>query len=94
MRIGDAHQTYAQAEALVSQVRQQHADWQSARQARLDAEQHAAAYALERERLTWQISELSDLNLQAGEWDTLGQQHQRLANAAELQSEAQIALNA
>jgi DNA repair protein RecN (Recombination protein N) len=90
----DLLDAYAQAEALVSQVRQQHADWQSARQARLDAEQHAAAYALERERLTWQISELSDLNLQAGEWDTLGQQHQRLANAAELQSEAQIALNA
>ena len=36
------------------------------------------------ERLTWQINEVNELNPQPGEWDTLGQQHQRLANAAEL----------
>ncbi len=85
---------YAQSGELVASVAERHRIWQDARQARLDAEQHAAAYALERERLTWQINEVNELNPQPGEWDTLGQQHQRLANAAELQDEARHALNA
>ena len=85
---------YAQSGELVASVAERHRVWQDARQARLDAEQHAAAYALERERLTWQINEVNELNPQPGEWDTLGQQHQRLANAAELQDEARHALNA
>lgn len=38
----------------------------------------------ERERLSWQIGELEKLNPLADEWDTLNQQHSRLANGQSL----------
>lgn len=38
----------------------------------------------EQERLTWQLDEISKLSLQAKEWETLNQLHNKLANAAGL----------
>ena len=75
---------YAGATQLARDVRAAWQDWQQARKAREDAEKRLRESEVERERLTWQIGELSELNLQADEWPQLNQQHSRLANAAEL----------
>ncbi|MFW9609758.1 MAG: DNA repair protein RecN, partial [Aquaspirillum sp.] len=65
--------------------------WQYTKAQRLEAEQHAADYESERERLEWQLQELAELTLQEGEWEQLSQQHSRLAHAAELLESAEHA---
>ena len=68
--------------------------WQRA-QAALDAAREAQdSLARERERLTWQITELDKLAPREGEWDELSQQHARLSNAQGLIDAAQAASNA
>lgn len=84
---------YAGATQLARDVRAAWQDWQQARKAREDAEKRLRESEVERERLTWQIGELSELNLQADEWPQLNQQHSRLANAAELAQSAQSAVD-
>ncbi|MFN4235926.1 MAG: DNA repair protein RecN [Vogesella sp.] len=84
---------YAGATQLARDVRAAWQDWQQARKAREDAEKRLRESEVERERLTWQIGELSELNLQADEWPQLNQQHSRLANAAELAQSAQAAVD-
>ena len=85
---------YAQSGELVASVAERHRVWQDACQARLDAEQHAAAYALERRAADLANQRSQRTEPAAGRMGHLGQQHQRLANAAELQDEARHALNA
>ena len=63
--------------------------WRECRQARIDSETHAAGYAAERNELEWQVRELESLNLAAGEWQELTEQHARLAHAASLLEAAQ-----
>ncbi len=46
----------------------------------------------ERERLEWQLEELSELAPQEGEWDTVQSEHARLANGAKLISGCQEAI--
>ena len=68
--------------------------WQALREAeRTLAEARAAQDSLqsERERLQWQIGELEKLAPQAGEWETLNQDHSRLAHAQSLIDAAQLA---
>jgi DNA repair protein RecN (Recombination protein N) len=65
-------------------------EWQRRRQARIDSETNAAAYAAERAELEWQARELESLNLAAGEWQELTEQHARLAHAASLLEAAQF----
>ncbi len=48
----------------------------------------------ERERLEWQLEELTELSPQAGEWDQIQTEHARLANGAKLISGCQEALDA
>jgi len=47
----------------------------------------------ERDRLTWQISEISKLGPLAGEWQALNAEHQRLANAQSLLEASRTALD-
>jgi DNA repair protein RecN (Recombination protein N) len=69
---------------LARQVQQA---WQTAQQARREldeARRNAAALQEERERLEWRLGELERLNLAPGEWETLGNEHSRLAHAQAL----------
>jgi DNA repair protein RecN (Recombination protein N) len=80
---------YAGCQALSHDVREAYQTWQNARRARSDAEKMARESETERERLTWQINELAELNLEPDEWNTLNQTHSRLANAVELVQSAE-----
>jgi DNA repair protein RecN (Recombination protein N) len=64
--------------------------WRERRQARLEFETNAAAYAVERTELEWQVRELESLNLAAGEWQELTEQHARLAHSVSLLEAAQF----
>lgn len=84
---------YAGSVALARDVNKAWQDWQTARRARADAERLSRESEVERERLNWQINELSELKLQPDEWSALNQSHSRLANAAELAQSAQLAVD-
>lgn len=82
--------------ALVAQTKADYQAWQHAKRALHAAQTQAENLAIERERLEWQFNELDQLNLNTGEWETLNQSHDSLANAAELlqaASEAQELLD-
>lgn len=49
-----------------------------------DAQRNAAQLEQEQERLTWQLSELEQLDLKDGEWETVNADHNRLAHAQSL----------
>lgn len=85
---------YAGAEALAREVRDAWQHWQGARRAHADAERLSRESEVERERLDWQIKELSELALGADEWNALNQTHSRLANAAELVQSSHMAVDA
>lgn len=59
-----------------------------------EARAQQADLARERERLQWQIAELSKLNPAAGEWDTLNEEHARLSHGQAILDAAQAALAA
>jgi len=67
-------------------------NWRTARTALEDACAARDTLAEERERLQWQIDELEQLAPQPGEWEELGDQHSRLANAQSLLDNGQTAL--
>src|SRR5690606_12162105 len=69
---------------LSRQVQQAWQTWQQARKALDDALQNAAALKEERERLEWRLGELERLALAPGEWETLSNEHNRLAHAQAL----------
>ncbi|ULJ68493.1 DNA repair protein RecN [Wielerella bovis] len=69
---------------LVEQTKTDYQAWQNAKRALTAAQTQAENLAIERERLEWQFNELEQLNLETGEWETLNQSHDSLANAAEL----------
>jgi DNA repair protein RecN (Recombination protein N) len=58
--------------------------WQQLRRQRLELEKDAATLQAERERLEWQVQELTRLAFAADEWETLQADHGRLAHAAAL----------
>ncbi|MFN3594465.1 MAG: DNA repair protein RecN [Thiobacillaceae bacterium] len=63
--------------------------WREAQRRRREAEQRATAAAGEREALGWLIETLTQLDFQTEQWQTLQEEHKRLAHAAELLSGAQ-----
>ena len=69
---------------LVEQTQAAYQAWQSAQQALNDAQTQAENIAIERERLEWQYNELDQIAPETGEWESLNQSHDSLANAAEL----------
>ena len=68
------------------------AQWRQAQTALNTAMQAQDALQSERERLTWQISDLQKLQPQADEWPELNANHGRLANGQALQDAAQVAV--
>ncbi|AWG35193.1 DNA repair protein RecN [Alcaligenes aquatilis] len=79
---------------LARQVAQSWQQLSQARKAVKQASQSAEQGKREQERLEWQINELSSLNLRAGEWDQLQQEHTRLSHAQALIDGSALALTA
>ncbi|RZI84525.1 MAG: DNA repair protein RecN [Rubrivivax sp.] len=92
----DAVRALVDAQAGVDTTALQQA-WVSRRDAQRrldDARGRQADLDRERERLQWQIAELDKLKPQAGEWDELNTEHQRLGHGQAILDAAQLALNA
>lgn len=68
--------------------------WRSAQKALLDAREGQDILQRERERLTWQITEVEKLSPGGDEWRDLNAQHSRLSNAQSLRDAVQSALDA
>jgi DNA repair protein RecN (Recombination protein N) len=83
---------YSGSRQLARQVMEVYRRWQELRQRRDAWEQNADALLQERERLEWQVSELTVLNFSSEEWQTLQAEHSRLSNAASLLEAAQMGL--
>ena len=63
--------------------------WREAQTKWADAQAAQASLQQERERISWQITEMEKLQPQAHEWDDLQTQHQRLSNMQALIEAAQ-----
>ncbi|WP_028450734.1 DNA repair protein RecN [Chitinibacter tainanensis] len=85
---------YAGATELVRQVSQRYQHWHALANELQSAEQNAERFEAERERLQWQIDEISQLALQEGEWAELQAEHKRLHHAASLIDGVQYGLTA
>lgn len=68
--------------------------WQQAKQALEAAQSHLQDAERERERLLWQIGEVDKLAPQAGEWEEINSEHERLSHAQMLLDSAQAASSA
>jgi DNA repair protein RecN (Recombination protein N) len=75
---------FAGAPAELAQLAQAHARWRALERDLEQARGGAREAALERERLQWQVDELSQVAPVAGEWDELAAEQKRLAHAATL----------
>jgi DNA repair protein RecN (Recombination protein N) len=73
-------------------VTQAHAAWREAAQALEQAQAAQATLDSERERLAWQLGELSKLEPQAHEWDELNAEHSLQSNAQDLLQVAHTAI--
>jgi DNA repair protein RecN (Recombination protein N) len=80
-RILDAH---AGLVPLAGETGDAYREWQRLCKWRLDQETNASARDAERERLSWQVEELTRLQLAPGEWEAVQSEHGRLAHAASL----------
>ncbi len=81
-------------EADARAVAEAHARWRALARELDESERHARELALERERLQWQVDELAQLRLEAGEWASLEAEQKRLAHAAALLEAAVAAASA
>ena len=84
----------AQAQADTGAMQAAWAAWRAAQAQLGSAGQQRDTLERERERLAWQIGELTKLAPAEGEWDTLNSEHQRLAHGQALLDGARAALNA
>lgn len=75
---------FAGAEKEVARVREAYQRWQEAERELDKAQTHADSLNIERERLQWRFDELSALNVQENEWETLSQSHDALVHAADI----------
>ncbi|HEZ3576353.1 DNA repair protein RecN [Neisseria meningitidis] len=75
---------FAGSRAQAETVRQLYQNWVNAKKALQEAQEHADAVIIERERLEWQFNELNQLDIKQGEWEALSQSHDSLAHSAEL----------
>jgi len=85
---------YAGCTALAREVAQAWQDWQAARKTLEEALRADAASGAERERLQWQVDELTRLAFDPDDWLRLQEEHRRLAHAAELIQGAQAVVAA
>ena len=77
---------------LARDVRQAYQAWKRAEEKLAEASRFAGEFAAERERLAWQIDELTNLGLAADEWTSLQTEQSRLNHAASLIEGSQGAL--
>jgi DNA repair protein RecN (Recombination protein N) len=84
----------AQAGADASLMTQAWSAWRAATAQLEEARGQQETLVRERERLTWQISELDKLAPAEGEWDSLNAEHQKQAHSQALLDGARAALNA
>ncbi|MEY4563030.1 MAG: hypothetical protein RLZZ618_2307 [Pseudomonadota bacterium] len=68
--------------------------WKAAGEKLATARTQQADLERERERLAWQVGEVDKLAPEAGEWQELNAEHQRLSNAQSLMDAARTALDA
>ena len=68
-------------------------DWRAITTQLVRFETDARAVEAEREQLAWQVDELEALALKPDEWNTIGDEHRRLAHAAALLEGAQGSLD-
>jgi len=85
----DAYGGLSESATRVSQL---YRAWQQRRESRVAFETNAAAFAAERDLVEWQVRELGALKLGADEWQTLSEEHTRLAHAASLIETAQLSV--
>jgi len=85
---------YADSVGLAGELATAYAEWRAARRHRIDAESHGEQRRIEREQMEWQAAELARLDVQSREWETISDEHQRLAHATSLIEGAQEALAA
>ncbi|QDQ29097.1 DNA repair protein RecN [Chitinimonas arctica] len=85
---------YAGQTEQAGSVRQAFTLWKKAEEKLLSASKHAGEFAVERERLQWQIEEIATLKILPGEWQDLQNEHSRLNHAASLIEGGQSALEA
>ena len=84
----------AYAGVNVQPVQQLWQRWRAAQKALAEARSAQDSLQRDRERLAWQIGEVDKLAPGADEWDTLNENHTRLAHAQALMDAAQSALEA
>lgn len=75
---------FAGADKEVARVREVYQRWQEAERELEKAQTQADSLNIERERLQWRLDELSALNVQENEWETLSQSHDALVHAADI----------
>lgn len=75
---------FAGADKEVARVREAYQRWQEAERELEKAQTQADSLNIERERLQWRLDELSSLNVQENEWETLSQSHDALVHAADI----------
>ncbi len=85
---------FAGAGALARDVGQAWRRWQDLARQRIEWAKNADALAAERQRLEWQLQELTQLAFSADEWMELQADHRRLAHAASLIETVEYALEA
>ncbi len=75
---------HAGIEQAVTELAEKFRQWQSLEQKIAEAEANTERVQEARERLAWQVSELEKVRPQAGEWEQVNQDYDRLSHAASL----------
>jgi DNA repair protein RecN (Recombination protein N) len=87
MRAGaqrDLLDRFGQLEAKAAAVGAAYSDWQQADRALRDAQAGSREVEIRIERLRWELDEIEQLRLAAGEWEALSGEQKRLAHAKDL----------
>ena len=84
---------FAGNDALLSQVKAAYQHWHGLNQQRLAWEANQSAFAQEKEQLAWQVDELTSLNFNPQEWQSLQADHQRLSHSASLQAAVEYSID-
>jgi len=79
---------------LQQQVSEAYAAWYQHRKAQREAQQQQQEVAARQELLQYQVNELNEFALAAGEFEQIEEQHKRLANSQSLRDESSFAINA
>lgn len=76
---------------LLADLQNSFKNWRTLKRQREEFELNTKNILQERERLEWQVGELEKLQVKPGEWESVSQQHSKLAHAASLLEAAQEA---